>query len=140
LIHGRFEGIRLISFNAGNFRRGAAVSIPGLGIISGDAGIKSPDLLRHEFGHVLQYRKWGFLFYWTKIAPESLMSAYRATRDKSWHHMDCWTEWSANRLSYQYFNSPHDWDKINYPLDPPSGSLTRLPDKVRQYLHPDFPQ
>ena len=68
----KFEGINLIRLNAGNFRRGAAVTLPGIGIISGNDGLKQPDLLRHEFGHMLQYRKWGFFFYWTRIAPKVL--------------------------------------------------------------------
>lgn len=134
MIHGRFEGIHLISINAGNFRRGAAVTIPGLGIITGDSGVEDTDLLRHEFGHIVQYRKWGFVFYWTKIAPVSLRSARRANIDKSYRHMDCWTEWSANLLSYHYFNSPGDWDFINYPLKPPSGNPDLIPERVNRYL------
>ncbi len=134
MVIGRFENVRLIPFNVGVFRKGAAVTIPGIGIIAGDAGIRNQDLLQHEFGHILQYRKWGFLFYWTRIAPSSLMSASKAGRDKSWHHMKCWTEWSANRLSYLFFNSPVDWDLNSYPLNPPSYSLAGLPERVKQYF------
>lgn len=134
MFHGRFEGVCLISINAGIFRKGAAVTIPGVGIIAGDAGIRNPDLLRHEFGHILQYRKWGFVFYWTKIAPVSLKSARKANRDRYYRHMDCWTEWSANRLSCFYFNSPGDWDLINYPFNPPPNSPAGFPERVNRYL------
>lgn len=30
--------------------------------------------------------------------------------------MDTWCEWSANRLSYQYFNKPSDWNMRDYPI------------------------
>lgn len=30
--------------------------------------------------------------------------------------MDTWCEWSANRLSCQYFNQPSDWNMRDYPF------------------------
>lgn len=124
----KFEGINLICINAGNFRRGAAVALPGIGIISGKESLKQPDLLRHEFGHMLQFREWGFFFYWTRIGPASLLSARKAIKEKTHIHMHCWTEWSANRLSYHYFNKPDDWDMVNYPVNPPLNGNGRLSD------------
>jgi hypothetical protein len=135
MVHRRFENISLIPLNAGIFKRGAAVTIPGLGIITGNAGIKNHDLLRHEFGHILQFRKWGFLFYWFRIAPDSVLSARKAIKSKTYNHMDCWTEWSANLLSYQYFNKPSDWNFTRFPIGPPAGVVTSLPEFLRKEIN-----
>lgn len=130
----RFENIRLIPFNAGVFKKGAAMTVPGLGIIAGNAGIENHDLLRHEFGHILQLRKWGFLFYWFRIAPNSVLSAHKANKIKTYNHMDCWTEWSANLLSYHYFNKPSDWDFTRFPIEPPAGNVASLPGFLRKEI------
>lgn len=111
-----FEGVRVYTLNFGLFRKGAAMTLPGLGIFIGLYSTDNIDLLRHEFGHILQYREWGFIrFYWS-IAPASLRSANRANKDSSFVHMDTWCEWSANRLSYHYFNKPLDWNMAAYPI------------------------
>jgi len=128
----KFESISLIPFNAGVFKKGAAVTIPGLGIIAGNAGIGNRDLLRHEFGHILQFRKWGFFFYWLRIAPDSLSSARKANKIKTYNHMDCWTEWSANLLSYQYFKKPSDWNFTRFPIAPPAEKFASLPGYFKQ--------
>ena len=60
----KFQGINIYRLNVGNFRHGAAVTIPGIGIFVGRGMEDDLDLLRHEFGHILQFRKWGFLFFW----------------------------------------------------------------------------
>lgn len=127
-----FEGVRLISLNSGLFCKGAAVTLPGIGIVAAEKGLQASGLLRHEFGHILQFRKWGFFFFWTRIAPVSLLSARRANRDNLYNHMHCWTEWSANRLSYNYFGKPADWDLNSYPLGPPSGTANNFPRKLSE--------
>ncbi|MFH1119454.1 MAG: hypothetical protein V1775_06490 [Bacteroidota bacterium] len=128
----KFEGIRLISINAGYFNRGAAVTIPGLGIITGSKSRQCRALISHEFGHILQYRRWGFIFYWTRIAPASLLSARKANKTNTYNHMDCWTEWSANLLSYRYFGKPENWDLQKYPVSPPGKDTSGLPEYIRQ--------
>ena len=131
----RFEGVRLLPLNVGLFSRGAAVTLPGIGIVAAEKGLKATDLLRHEFGHILQFRKWGFFFFWTCIAPASLWSARKANRDNSHNHMHCWTEWSANCLSYHYFGKPADWDFKHYPIGPPSGTDNNFPRKLSEILN-----
>lgn len=98
-----FEGIKVYGLNFGYFRQGAAVTIPGVGFFVGRQDINNEALLRHEFGHILQYRKWGFCFFWFCIAPVSLLSAWKCRLSMNFNHMDTWTERSANGLSYRYF-------------------------------------
>jgi len=100
----QFEGVRVYSVNFGFFRRGAAVTIPGIGIITSYKFAHDEDLLKHEFGHILQYRKWGFLFYWFRIAPVSLLSALKSRINPKFNHMNIWTERSANYLAGRYFD------------------------------------
>ncbi len=130
----RFQGVRLICLNAGDLRKGAAVALPGIGIITGKSNLQNVNLLRHEFGHFLQYRSMGFLFYWGRIAPLSLRSALKARKKRDYNHMSCWTEWSANLLSYNYFKKPADWDVENYPLKPPSNDVSSLPEPLKREL------
>ena len=61
------------------------------------------ELLQHEFGHILQYRKWGADVYYNIIAPESLFSA--ATSGPLHEHHKFWTETYANYLSKEYFGA-----------------------------------
>ena len=75
------------------------------------------NLLRHEFGHILQARKWGNDFFYGTIVPISLTSA-DAANNGSWDHGSTWTEWTANLLSWRYFGSPADWDMNSYPIYP----------------------
>ena len=98
----RFEGVAVYCINLWHFRRGGAMALPGIGIITGRSGIKNGDLLQHEFGHILQYRQCGFIFYWFRIAPSSLASALKAKRVPEHRHMQNWTEWTANLLSYHH--------------------------------------
>jgi hypothetical protein len=98
-----FEGIKVYGLGFGYFKRGAAVTIPGVGIFVGKHDLTNQALLKHEFGHILQYNKWGFMFFWFRIAPVSLISAWRSRFDSNFNHMNTWTERSANCLSYRYF-------------------------------------
>ena len=132
----RFQDVRLIVMNLGAFRNGAAACIPGLGIVASQSSLRSHALLRHEYGHMLQYRKWGFFVYWLLIAPASLLSARKARKNKSYNHMHCWTEWTANQLSFQYFSEPADWDLNRYPIVPPSAGF-RVPPILRSDFDPD---
>jgi len=113
------EGIRVFTLDLHNFNQGAACTIPGIGIFIGSMQAGNIDLLRHEFGHILQRRQKGFLYYWIKIVPASLWSAFRASTVTKHIHMHTWTEWTANSLSYDYFNQPATWDFNTYPIHPP---------------------
>ena len=114
----QFEDIRIFGSKNHKFQRGAAITIPGIGIFIGEKHAENIDLLRHEYGHILQRKQKGFLFFWCKIAPASLKSAMQTSKDKSKVHMHTWTEWSANKLSFEYFNRPTDWNFTDYPITP----------------------
>jgi hypothetical protein len=111
-----FEGIKIHTLNINKFNRGSAITIPGIGIVIGSRQINNTGLLRHEFGHILQYNRKGILFFWLRIAPVSLWSSLLSSLLKKHIHMNTWTEWSANSLSYEYFNQPTDWDFNQYPV------------------------
>lgn len=113
----KFEGIYIFTVPFGDFKKGAAVTIPCIGIFVGKGFENDRDLLRHEFGHILQFRKWGFWMFWRRIASASLISA-RHSRKYAVNHMHTWTEWSANRLSYEYFKQPKDWNFKLFPITP----------------------
>lgn len=112
----KFEHIKVYSSTFGALKKRAAITIPGVGIFVHPMDLNNTGLLRHEFGHILQLRKTGILFFMMHIAITSLKSALKASKNKQYNHMHCWTEWSANKLSYQYFNCPADWNFKAYPI------------------------
>jgi hypothetical protein len=112
-----FEGVRVYVEHSKYLGDGAGMTIPGVGIFVGPEDAGNINLLRHEFGHILQYQKWGAMFYWTQVVPASIKSANVYKQDA---HMQTWTEWSANRLSYEYFGRPKDWDIDYYKIFPAS--------------------
>ena len=56
----KFQNIRVYCSTVGALKRRAAIAIPGIGIFIHPADINNTDLLRHEFGHILQRKKFGF--------------------------------------------------------------------------------
>ena len=112
----KFENIKVYHSTFGPLGKRAAIAIPGIGIFINPKDKENINLLRHEFGHHLQRKKWGFFFFYFKIANISLRSAKKANTDKNYQHMHCWTEWTANKLAYHYFNCPEDWDFSAYPI------------------------
>jgi RHS repeat-associated protein len=108
-----FEGVRI--FTNGSMS-GAAATLPGVGIIVKKGLQYNTQLLRHEFGHILQAQLWGKDFYYSTIVPVSLKSAATAL-----DHDNTWTEWSASRLSWEYFGRPSDWNYKYNPISPTSG-------------------
>lgn len=119
----RFEGVKVISLPFRWIKEGAAFTLPGIGIFVAKESRKDTQLLMHEFGHILQFRKWGGWLFWKHIAPDSLKSA----RQSQNNHMDCWTEWSANRLSYEYFEKPDSWNFNRFPILPSGKHITGKP-------------
>lgn len=101
----------------GPFRNGAAVTLPKIGIIVGSKDIRNIDLLRHEFGHILQERNWGLSNFIFRVAPRSLYSTINPNIKTMSQYMSVWPEWSANKLSFEYFNKPKNWDNT-YLLQP----------------------
>ena len=112
-----FEGVRVYTTEVGAIGRGAAGTLPGVGIFVNSKDKYNVNLLRHEFGHILQARKWGNDFFYGTIVPVSLMSA-DAANNGSFDHQSTWTEWTANLLSWRYFGKPANWDMNSYPIYP----------------------
>ena len=137
-----FQKARVHVFNIGKFKRGASVFIPGIGILVGRSFKTDKNLLRHEFGHYLQFKKWGAWIFFRHVAKDSFLSCWRSQRKKYvWYrHCDTWTEWSANLLAWDYFGRPDDWNTCVYPLNV---NKTRhgasFPSKLKQ-LEEDLPK
>ncbi len=113
----KFQNIRVYCSTVGALKKRAAIAIPGIGIFIHPNDKNNQDLLRHEFGHILQRRKYGFFFFFFKIAVTSIKSARKANKDSSYNHMHCWTEWNANKLSYEFVKCPKDWNFKAYPIN-----------------------
>jgi len=116
---GTFEGVACFASKLGELRNRAAIALPGIGIFVHPDEVKNISLLRHEYGHFLQARKWGKRFFYRYIAWKSLSSAKRSSHDPAFNHQHTWTEWTANRLAYYFFKRPDDWDMKSYPIYPP---------------------
>ena len=116
---GTFHNIPYFTSTIGDLKNGAAIALPGLGIFIHPSEIQNMALLRHEYGHILQAKKWGKLYFYKSVAWTSLMSARKSNHQPSFNHQQTWTEWSANKLSYEFFNHPLDWPLNRYPISPP---------------------
>lgn len=112
----RFEKIPILYCNFGAFRNGASMALPGIGIFVSKKYAQDDALLRHEYGHILQAKKWGYFFFYFRVAFSSLYSAYKNPRYHKYH----WTEWSANFLSYMYFKKKEtiEWNEDSFPIQP----------------------
>jgi len=112
-----FETNKLGTLEESQRKWSGGVTLPPLGIIVGK-GVKSKnydeDLLKHEFGHKLQYDLLGFEKYYECIATNSSLSAYQDRKD-GWKHKDYWTETWANYLSREYFGFS-GWDISRFPV------------------------
>lgn len=106
----QFEGVNVYSSNVGDIGKGAAATPYPFGIIVNKKDVNNVNLLRHEFGHVLQGRRYGVVNFWLNITPTSLLSPSNS-------HMRTWTESEANTLSYIYFGYPLDWNHKQYPIN-----------------------
>ena len=76
---------------------------------------RNTPLLRHEFGHVLQARRYGYLWFYLFTGPKSLVSACLEQAGRRYQHKNARVEKEANLLSYTYFKSPDDWDHQSFP-------------------------
>lgn len=87
-------------------------------------------LLMHEFGHILQAKDKGLLFYYFIIATISLGSAFCCMATvilagfakklhlgieiTAYRHHNTWTEWDASRRAKIYFQKI-DWQEKWFP-------------------------
>src|SRR5690606_9793903 len=62
-----FEGVRVHTSEVGELKNRAAFTLPGVGIFVNPKDAYNIDLLRHEFGHILQARVWGNKFFYGTI-------------------------------------------------------------------------
>ena len=130
---GNFSGVSCFTSTIGELKNRAALALPGIGIFIHPKDVRNIPLLRHEYGHILQAKKWGKLFFYRFIARQSVDSVRRSNRDSSFNHQHTWTEWTANRLSYYFFKRPDDWDMKSFPIHPPLDNRegTDIPEFLR---------
>jgi hypothetical protein len=112
-----FEGVDVHDSNVGNLEFGAAFTTPltGRSISFSYYGNKpkaKKHLLRHEFGHILQDRRYGGAYFYGVVVPVSIASVLSDDP-----HQETWVEKEANTLSYIYFQMPTDWNTTDYPID-----------------------
>ena len=107
--------------------RGAAVALPPFIFVS-EGKVGDHDLLRHEYGHLLQFLlfcilffsfTFGYIFYLVAIGLPSVASAYYASKYPAYIHQSLYTEKFANQLSYWVFckiGKGKAWNYIQYPV------------------------
>jgi hypothetical protein len=76
----------------------------------------SQEIFTHEYGHILQGRRWGPL-YFLMIAPGSLISCWNDTAQKTNKHSYRWYERQANKLGYEKYRREALWPNSNYPFN-----------------------
>jgi len=96
------------------FNDGSGVTIPPYGIFVGDGVYNSSDrynmtLISHEYGHWLQYEKFGDYIFYTGIVPLSINYALKGNKRGI-------TEIDASNRSYNYFGKPTWWYEKYFPL------------------------
>jgi hypothetical protein len=114
---GNFEGVKL--FESFIIQNGHAITLPPYGIFLSPetySSKKDSFLIKHEFGHILQYRKLGFFQFYFLVGLPSLYSAIKASTHKKYKHQTAQVEVEANSLSYQYFKQPSSWPLSRFPI------------------------
>jgi RHS repeat-associated protein len=118
-----FESANLGTYSDSKNLWSGGMTLPGRGIYVGQ-GVYSRNydlgLMMHEFGHILQARAMGNTYFYTKIAPSSLVSATKSSYG-SYSHKNHWTEVWANQLAYDYFirgwSGSTQWNIRRFPLN-----------------------
>lgn len=104
--------------------KSSAIALPPFILTSTEMG-KNRELMRHEYGHFLQYAVFcllsldflmGYLLYLVVVGLPSVLSAYQASRNMYHFHQGTWVEKSANQLSYWFKRKPSNWNFSCYPL------------------------
>lgn len=114
---GLFEGVKI--YESTLIEEGHGVTLPEIGIfLSPETYSLKKDLwlVKHEFGHILQYKEKGTFKFYTQIGAQSLWSAIKQNLKKSHLHKFHPVEIDANLKSYQYFKSPLDWPSDRFPI------------------------
>ncbi|NJK97958.1 MAG: RHS repeat-associated core domain-containing protein [Bacteroidales bacterium] len=107
---GKYENVNIYeSAKLGSGRSSGGITLPGRGIVVGKGVLTRnlyPELLQHEFGHILQARDVGMHAFSMIIAPESIASASMHGK-LGWNHDTFWTETWSNYLSSKYFGNKY---------------------------------
>jgi len=91
------------------------------------------NLIMHEFGHSLQEKYGGSLWYNAYTAPASLYSFLFDSEN----HRKNWTEVQASTLAYYYFGKPYGFT-YNYPINASYVSASYLDSIYNQWNnHPN---
>lgn len=91
-------------------RRGADITIPPHVFVAADyRRYYGEAVLQHAYGHYLQYKKYGALYYYLVITPASIWAAM-------WHKDDAWPELEANRLANRFFGEKSLMGGKNFPM------------------------
>jgi RHS repeat-associated protein len=98
--------------------KGNAVTLPGLGIFINPSDATDEDLLRHEFGHVLQSRLSGNSAFYLLYGLPSVISGLRQKSNSSYDHHLFWTEIDANIMSKETLKIER-WNTDRFPLEVP---------------------
>lgn len=122
---GKFEGVKVYETKQlGNGKFAGGITLPpdritvGTNVFPNESGIfefsETQDLLRHEFGHILESRESfvGLKGFYKIIALESLATSNLPIAN------NYWTETWANHLSTNYFGYGGFYDQIKYPALP----------------------
>lgn len=74
----------------------------------------------HEFGHYLQNKYGGSLWYNLQVVPSSILNIHLPVNKANNYYLynRTWTEVQANTMSYYYFNFPHFWEFDEYHVKP----------------------
>ena len=95
----------------------AGLCLPGIGIFVGQGTYEADvDVVRHEFGHILQARTIGFLSFYLIVGLMSLMSAWTNGYGKG--HQLYWTELWCNYVAKNYFeySCQEKWNTNRFPV------------------------
>lgn len=107
----RYYGIQLYTWRF--LDEGDGLTLPGIGIFVNPKDINDKDLLRHEFGHILQAEEAGYWKFYTIYGPASINSAANIGVNGHSHRTN-WTEADANRLAFNFFRGLV-WNRRRFP-------------------------
>ncbi|MEO5909307.1 MAG: hypothetical protein ABIP95_00380 [Pelobium sp.] len=114
---GFFEGVKI--YESSLFGLGHGLTIPEIGIIVSKGAFSQnsdPWLIKHEFGHTLQYKEKGTLKFYFRFGLPSLFSALLQNIKKNVSHKNHVVEVDANLKSFKYFKSPEEWPFNRFPV------------------------
>lgn len=122
----KYEGVSIYETpRLGYGYNSGGLALPGFGIIIGDgtySKAKDEDIVKHEFGHILQARMIGYICFYLFVGIPSLLSAGTGGWKKG--HQVYWTEGWANYLSMQRFGASC-WPHHRFPPRPISTRTLR---------------